>query len=87
MTVKEKSKMMDRKAGNQRRKKKIERPKICKFCEEGVKYIDFKDVETLRKYQTEKGKIHPRRITGTCPDHQKMLAGAIKRARDIALVL
>lgn len=70
-----------------RRRKKIIRPKICKFCELGIKYIDFKDVETLRKYQTEKGKIHPRRITGTCPDHQKMLAAAIKRARGIGLVL
>ncbi|NOY76048.1 MAG: 30S ribosomal protein S18 [Kiritimatiellaeota bacterium] len=79
--------MLDRKSDNQRRKKKIIRPKICKFCEDGMHYIDFKDVETLRKYQTEKGKIHPRRITGTCSDHQKMLAAAIKRARDIALVL
>ena len=70
-----------------RRKRKISRPKICSFCEAGVKYIDFKDVETLRKYQTEKGKIHPRRITGTCPDHQKMLTKAIKRAREISLVL
>ena len=76
-----------RKKGTTRRKKKIARPKICSFCEAGVKYIDFKDVETLRKFQTEKGKIHPRRITGTCPNHQKMLAAAIKRAREIALVL
>ena len=70
-----------------RRRRKIIRPKICKFCELGVKYIDFKDVETLRKYQTEKGKIHPRRITGTCPDHQKMLSSGIKRARVIGLVM
>ena len=70
-----------------RRRRKIIRPKICKFCELGVKYIDFKDVETMRKYQTEKGKIHPRRITGTCPDHQKMLSSAIKRARVIGLVM
>ena len=70
-----------------RRHRKIIRPKICKFCELGVKHICFKDVETLRKYQTEKGKIHPRRITGTCSDHQKMLAFAIKRARVIGLVM
>jgi small subunit ribosomal protein S18 len=76
-----------RKTGNTRRKKKTARAKICTFCEAGVKYIDFKDVETLRRFQTEKGKIHPRRITGTCPNHQKMLAHAIKRARNIALVL
>ena len=76
-----------KKTGQQRRRKKIIRPKICTFCEAGVKYIDFKDVETLRKFQTEQGKIHPRRITGTCPNHQKMLAAAIKRARNIALVM
>ncbi len=76
-----------KKTGNQRRRKKIIRPKICTFCEAGVKYIDFKDVEILRKYQTEQGKIHPRRITGTCANHQKMLAAAIKRARVIALVM
>ena len=70
-----------------RRRRKIIRPKICKFCELGIKYIDFKDVETLRRYQTEKGKIHPRRITGTCLDHQKMLSSAIKRARVIGLVM
>jgi small subunit ribosomal protein S18 len=70
-----------------KKRKKAIRPKTCKFCEESVKYIDFKDVETLRKYQTEKGKIHPRRATGTCPNHQKMLAAAIKRARELSLVL
>jgi small subunit ribosomal protein S18 len=70
-----------------RKRRKIIKPKICKFCELGVKYIDFKDVEVLRKYQTENGKIHPRRITGTCPNHQKMLAAAIKRARVLGLVM
>ena len=62
------------------------KPKICRFCEAKVKFIDFKDAESLSKFQTEKGKIMPRRITGTCPDHQKMLAIAIKRARILALV-
>ena len=62
------------------------KPKVCRFCEAKVKYIDFKDAATLSKFQTEKGKIMPRRITGTCPDHQKMLAAAIKRARILALV-
>lgn len=69
-----------------RRRRKVVRPKICNFCELGVKYIDFKDAETLRRYQTEKGRIHPQRITGTCSDHQKMLSSAIKRARVIGLV-
>ncbi len=62
------------------------KPKVCRFCEIKAKYIDFKDAATLSKFQTEKGKIMPRRITGTCPDHQKMLAVAIKRARIVALV-
>jgi small subunit ribosomal protein S18 len=70
-----------------RKRRKIIKPKICKFCELGTKYIEFKDVELLRKYQTENGKIHPRRITGTCPNHQKMLASAIKRARVLGLVM
>ena len=68
------------------RRRVAAKPKSCRFCEERVNYIDFKDAEILRKYQTEKGKILPRRTTGTCLDHQKMLAGAIKRARVIALV-
>jgi small subunit ribosomal protein S18 len=68
------------------RRRVAAKPKSCRFCEEKVNYIDFKDAEILRKYQTEKGKILPRRTTGTCLDHQKMLAGAIKRARVIALV-
>ena len=62
------------------------KPKICRFCEAKVNFIDFKDAETLSKFQTEKGKIMPRRITGNCLDHQKMLAIAIKRARIVALV-
>ena len=62
------------------------KPKVCRFCEIKASYIDFKDAATLSKFQTEKGKIMPRRITGTCPDHQKMLAIAIKRARIVALV-
>ncbi len=69
-----------------RKKKMIMRPKVCRFCEDGAKYIDFKDVETLRKYQTEQGKILSRKITGICPNHQKKLSIAIKRARIISLV-
>ena len=68
------------------RRRQAPKPKICRFCEGQVNYIDFKDAETLSKFQTEKGKILPRRITGTCLNHQKMLASAIKRARIIALV-
>ena len=68
------------------RRRGAAKPKVCRFCESKVNYIDFKDAETLMKFQTEKGKILPRRITGNCLDHQKKLAIAIKRARTIALV-
>jgi len=70
-----------------RRIKKASTPKICRLCEAKVKYVDFKDVELLRKFQTERGRILPRRITGTCLMHQKMLSVAIKRARIVSLVL
>jgi len=68
------------------RRRQPAKPKVCRFCEAKINYIDFKDAEMLAKFQTEKGKIMPRRITGTCLDHQKMLGEAIKRAREIALV-
>jgi len=68
------------------RRRQPAKPKVCRFCEAKVNYIDFKDADTLSKFQTEKGKIMPRRITGNCLDHQKMLCSAIKRARIIALV-
>jgi small subunit ribosomal protein S18 len=71
----------------ERRKRRETKVKICRLCESKINYIDFKDVELLKKYQTEKGRILPRRITGTCLDHQKMLSTAIKRARVLSLVL
>ncbi len=60
--------------------------KPCKFCKEGVTHIDYKDDRKLRKFMTDRGKITPRRITGTCAFHQRMLSAAIKRARMLALV-
>ena len=69
-----------------KRKKKLARQKRCRLCENKVNHIDFKDVDLLRRYQTEQGKILPRRITGNCFRHQKMLSAAIKRARNLALV-
>jgi len=62
------------------------RKKYCQFCKDGVKYIDFKEVNLLRKYMTDRGKIKPRRVTGACTQHQHDLATAIKRAREMALV-
>jgi small subunit ribosomal protein S18 len=69
-----------------KRFKKTSRKKVCTFCEEKVEYIDYKDVNKLRRYITEKGKIVPRRQTGTCAKHQRELTVAIKRARFMALI-
>lgn len=75
------------KQGQRRKKRRTNKPKICRFCENDTKYIDFRDIELLKRSQTEKGRILPRRITGTCLKHQKMLSVAIKRARIINLAL
>lgn len=62
------------------------RKKICQFCADKAESIDYKDVETLKKYVTERGKILPKRITGTCAMHQREVTTAIKRARIVALL-
>jgi len=62
------------------------RKKVCSFCMEKAETIDYKDTAKLRKYITERGKIVPRRVTGTCAQHQRHLATAIKRARTVALL-
>ncbi len=75
--------------GRENRPKKsfgMHRKKVCQFCAEKIDYIDFKDVELLKKYVTERGKILPRRITGTCTMHQREITKAIKRARTVALM-
>ena len=66
--------------------KYFRRRKFCKFTAEGVKEIDYKDLETLRAYVTETGKIVPSRITGTKARYQRQLSTAIKRARCLALL-
>ena len=60
--------------------------KACAFCQEKVEVIDYKDVNRLKKYITEGGKILPRRMTGTCAMHQRELPNAIKKARIVALL-
>ncbi len=60
--------------------------KVCAFCVDKVDYIDYKDVAKLRRYVSDRAKILPRRITGTCAKHQRQLTVAIKRARHIALL-
>jgi len=62
------------------------RRKSCPFTASGVKHIDYKDIDTLSQFVTERGKIIPRRITGVSLRHQKMLTNAIKRARYMALL-
>lgn len=71
-----------RPGGKMRRAKK----KVCAFCSDKSENIDYKDVAKLRKYVTEKGKILPRRISGTCAKHQRALTESIKRSRNIALL-
>ena len=62
------------------------RKKVCGFCVDKVESIDYKDVARLRRYMSERGKILPRRVTGTCARHQRELTVAIKRARHLALL-
>ncbi len=66
--------------------RRFSRRKVCAFCADGIVWVDYKDAARLRKFMTERGKILPRRITGTCASHQRQLTRAIKRARIIALV-
>ena len=66
--------------------KRIPRKKVCAFCQNKVDAIDYKDINTLKKYVTEGGKILPRRMTGVCAKHQRVLATAIKRARLVDLL-
>ena len=60
--------------------------KVCQFCVDKIDYIDYKDVARLRRCMSERAKILPRRVTGTCARHQRDLTTAIKRARQVALV-
>lgn len=66
--------------------KKLPRRRVCVFCQEKVTEIDYKDVNRLKKFVAESGKIMPRRMTGTCAKHQRELSTAIKRARVSALL-
>jgi len=62
------------------------RKKVCSFCVDKAEAVDYKDVNKLRRYVTERGKILPRRISGNCAHHQRQLTAAIKRARIVALM-
>jgi small subunit ribosomal protein S18 len=69
-----------------RRRRVYHRRKVCRFCADKSLSIDYKEPKTLRNFTTERGKIIPRRISGTCAKHQRKLTLAIKRARTIALL-
>ena len=66
--------------------RRFQRRKFCRFCSEKVECIDYKNTKILKNYLTERGKILPRRMTGTCAKHQRELSESIKRARSIALL-
>jgi len=75
-----------KRVGGNRKKRVFHRRKVCRFCADTSIVIDYKDVKSLRYFITERGKIIPRRISGTCTKHQRSLTHAIKRARTIALL-
>ena len=71
----------DKKAGYKARKKRT-----CQFCTKGAAVISYKDEKTLRKFISERGKIFPRRVTGTCAKHQREIVNAINRARHVGIL-
>ena len=79
----------DKKGGDKaqgQRRTLFRRRKVCKFCADKIDYIDYKDVKLLSSFVPERGKVLPRRMFGTCAEHQRKLTLAIKRARNIALL-
>ncbi len=69
-----------------RRKRRFFRKKVCRFCADKIKEVDYKDIKRLRGFLTERGKIVPGRVTGTCAKHQRQLSRAVKRARFLGLL-
>jgi small subunit ribosomal protein S18 len=80
------AKAKDGEKGGPRRGGFFRRKRVCKFCVEKIDYIGYKDVKLLAPFIPERGKIQPRRISGTCATHQRALQVAIKRARQLALI-
>ena len=74
--------MATRERGQRRRSHR----KVCAFCVEKIDYIDYKEISRLRRFVSDRGKILPRRVTGTCAKHQRSLTDALQRARQIALL-
>ncbi len=78
--------MAERMERDNRRGGRKSRKKVCSFCVDKVEFIDYKDISRLRRFVSERAKILPRRVTGTCARHQRDLTVAIKRARYLALM-
>lgn len=78
--------MAERNDKDNRRQMRKGRKKVCSFCADKVDCIDYKDVAKLRRFVSERAKILPRRVTGTCAYHQRKLTQAVKRARHLALM-
>lgn len=72
--------------GGAQRRKFTARRKVCGFCTDKIRVVDYKDIKRLQRYISDRGKILPRRRTGTCARHQRTLTRAIKRARHMALL-
>jgi small subunit ribosomal protein S18 len=73
-------------AGRRPKRQFFRKKKVCRFCTDRVDFIDYKKADVLRQFVQDRGKLLPRRITGTCSRHQRWLSEAIKRARNIALL-
>lgn len=80
------NKDMDKERNDKDPKKKFFKRKVCHFCKNHIEVLDYKDVKILKRYVKESGKIIPKRLTGTCSKHQRLVTKAIKRARNIALL-
>jgi small subunit ribosomal protein S18 len=76
----------DRESRSRRDYRRRPKRKVCSFCAEKAAFIDYKDINRLRRFVTERWKILPRRVSGNCARHQRVLAVAIKRARELALL-
>ncbi|HUP33907.1 MAG TPA: 30S ribosomal protein S18 [Candidatus Limnocylindria bacterium] len=68
------------------KRRRFGRRKVCKFCVDRVSFVDYKDIRRLRNFVSERGKITPRRISGSCARHQRQLTRAVRRARTVALL-
>jgi len=75
-----------RSKGGRDKDRRNAKKKFCQFCADKVTYVDYKDVALLRKFMSDRGKIRARRVTGNCTQHQRVIATAVKNAREMALL-